>query len=86
VPREADRAGSGARLSRPSSVGDREVRADGHSGELTDCIAAGASVGNLLIVELLGHVRVPFPGYRPDHPAGVELAAVDAACSGSGGP
>ena len=86
MAREADRAGSGARRSRPSCLGHRETGADGQSGELTDRIAAGAPVGKLLIVELLGHVRVPFPGYRPDHRAGVELAAVDAACSGSGGP
>jgi len=86
MAREADRAGSGARRSRPSCLGHRETGADGQSGELTDRIAAGAPVGKLLIVELLGHVRVPFPGYRPDHRAGVELAAVDAACSGSRGP
>jgi hypothetical protein len=29
---------------------------------------------------------VPFAGFRPDHRAGIELAAVDAAsCSGNGG-
>ena len=36
VPREADRAESGARGSRPSCVGDREAGADGQSGELID--------------------------------------------------
>jgi hypothetical protein len=69
VPREADRARSGARRTRPSCVGDREACADGQSGELIDRIAASAPVGKLLIVDLLGHVRVPFPGYRPDHRA-----------------
>ena len=29
-------------------------------------------------VEALGHARVPFLGYRPDHRAGVELATIDA--------
>jgi hypothetical protein len=36
VPREADRAGSGASGSRLSCVGDREAYADGQSGELID--------------------------------------------------
>jgi hypothetical protein len=30
------------------------------------------------LVEALGHTRVPFAGYRPDHRGGVELATVDA--------
>src|SRR5438105_5849740 len=40
--------------------------------------AAGAPVRKLLFVEALGHTRVPFAGYRADHRAGVELAAIDA--------
>jgi hypothetical protein len=43
-----------------------------------DRIAARAPVRKLLFVEALGHARVPFAGYRPDHRAGVELAAIDA--------
>ena len=57
-------------------VGDREPRADCECGELIDRIAAGA-VRKLLFVELLGHTRLPFAGHRPDHRAGVELAAID---------
>jgi hypothetical protein len=37
---------------------------------------ATAPVRKLVFVEALGHTRVPFAGYRPDHRAGVELAAV----------
>src|SRR5438105_11619839 len=40
--------------------------------------AAGAPVRKLLFVEALGHARVPFAGDRPDHRAGIELAAIDA--------
>src|ERR1700719_77767 len=40
--------------------------------------SAGGGCAQLLIVEALGHTRVPFAGYRPDHRAGVELAAIDA--------
>jgi hypothetical protein len=61
-----------------SSVGDREARADGQGGELIDRVAAGAPVRKLLFVELLGHPRLPFTGYRPDHRAGIKLAAIDA--------
>src|SRR5712691_11479403 len=63
---------------RPLCVGDREARADCQRGELIDRIAARAPVRKLFFVELLGHARVPFAGYRPDHRAGVELAAIDA--------
>ena len=47
-------------------VGDREARADGQGGKLIDRIAAGAPVRELLLIEALGHTRVPFLGYRPD--------------------
>src|ERR1700737_114844 len=59
-------------------VGDREARSDWECGELIDRIAASAPVRKLLFVEALGHTRVPFAGYRPDHRAGVELATIDA--------
>src|ERR1700736_5874817 len=59
-------------------VGDHEARADRQCGELIDGIAAGAPVRKLLFVETLGHTRAPLAGYRPDHRAGVELAAIDA--------
>ena len=59
-------------------VGDREARADCQCGELIDRVAASAPVRKLLFVEALGHRRLPFAGYRPDHRAGVELAAIDA--------
>jgi psiF repeat len=45
---------------------------------LVDRVAAGVPVRQLLLVEALGHTRVPFAGFRPDHRAGIELAAVDA--------
>jgi len=61
-----------------SCVGDREARADGQGSELIDRVAAGAPVRQLLFVETLGHARVPFAGFRPDHRAGIELAAIDA--------
>src|ERR1700730_2701904 len=53
-------------------VGDREACADCQCGERIDPIAASAPVRKLLFVEALGHTRVPFAGYRPDHRAGVE--------------
>src|ERR1700731_3573018 len=59
-------------------VGDREARADCQCGELIDRIAASAPVRELLFVEALGHTRTPFAWHRPDHRAGVELAAIDA--------
>jgi hypothetical protein len=59
-------------------VGDREARPDSQGGELIDRIAATAPIRKLLFVEALGHARVPFAGYRPDHRAGVELATIDA--------
>ena len=43
-------------------VGDREARADGQGGKLIDRIAAGAPVRELVLIEALGHTRVPFPG------------------------
>ena len=58
------------------SIGDGEAGADGQGSELVDRVAAGAR--QLLLVEELGHVRVPFAGFRPDHRAGIELAAIDA--------
>ena len=61
-----------------SCVRDREARADGQGRELIDRVAAGAPVRQLLLVEALGHARVPFAGFRPDHRAEIELAAVDA--------
>ena len=61
-----------------SCVRDREARADGQGGELIDRGAAGAPISKLLVVELRGHMRLPFAGFRPDHRAGIELAAVDA--------
>src|SRR5580693_6367006 len=61
-----------------SCVGDRETRAHGQGRELIDRVAPGAPVRQLLFIETLGHARVPFAGFRPDHRAGIELAAVDA--------
>jgi hypothetical protein len=59
-----------------SCVRDREARADGQGRELIDRVAAGAPVRQLLLVEALGHTRVPFARHRPDHRAGVKLATV----------
>src|SRR5215469_2968354 len=59
-------------------VSDREARADRQRRKLVDGIAAGEPIRKLSFVEALGHVRVPFAGYRSDHHAGVELAAIDA--------
>jgi hypothetical protein len=47
-------------------------------GELVDRGAASAPVGKLFVVKLRGHVRMPLAGFRPDHRAGVEPAAIDA--------
>jgi hypothetical protein len=41
------------------SVGDREARADCESGELIDCVAAGAPIRKLLFIKALRHTRVP---------------------------
>jgi hypothetical protein len=60
------------------AVGDREARAECQRGELIDRVAAGALVRELVFVEALGHAWLPFAGYRPDHRARVERAAIDA--------
>src|SRR5712671_3890355 len=60
------------------SVGDRQARANCQCGELIDRIAAGAPIRKLLFIELLGHTRLPFAGYRPDHRGRIELATIDA--------
>ena len=59
------------------SLGDGEARTDRQGGELIDRVAAGPPVGKFLFVEALGHVGMPFAGFRPDHRARVELAAID---------
>jgi hypothetical protein len=59
-------------------VGDREMRAYRQGRELINRSAAGTPVGKLFFVELRGHMRVPLARYRPDHRAGLELAAIDA--------
>src|SRR5437016_3795855 len=66
-------AGANSRL----SIGDGERRAHGQGGELVDRVAAGPPIGKFLVIEALGHVGVPLAGFRPDHRAGVELAAID---------
>jgi predicted ATPase len=57
-------------------VSNRKARADCQCGELIDRVAAGAPVRELLFIEALGHTRMPFAAYRPDHRARVELAAI----------
>ena len=59
-------------------VGDREARADCQCGELIDRVAAGAPVRELLFIEALGHTRLPFGGFWPDHRARVEPATIHA--------
>ena len=61
-----------------SSVGHGEAGADRQGGELENRIAAGAPIRELVLIEPLGHARMPFAGVRPDHRAGIELAAIDA--------
>jgi hypothetical protein len=58
-------------------VCDCEARAGRQGGELVDRIAARAPVGKLFLIKALGHTRVPFARYRPDHRAGIELATID---------
>jgi hypothetical protein len=59
----------------PSATGRRAAIVCGC--ELIDRVGAGPPIRKFLLVELLGHVRVSFPSYRPDHHARVELAAID---------
>src|SRR5437763_5131565 len=59
------------------SVSHRQARADSQRGELVDRVAAGPPIGKFLVIEALGHVGVPLAGFRPNHRAGVELAAID---------
>ena len=42
-----------------------------------DGVAAGAPVRQLLLVEPLGHARVPFAGVRPDHSTSTVLIFFD---------
>jgi hypothetical protein len=58
------------------SVDNHEARADGEGGKLIDRVAARAPVRELLLIEALGHTRVPFAAYQPDHRGGVELSAI----------
>jgi len=37
----------------------------------------GTPGGKLLVVELIGHIRVPFGAHRADHHARIKLAAID---------
>jgi len=60
------------------SVRDREARADRHGGELIYGVAAGAPVGKLLVVEAIGHMRLPFATYRPNDGAWIKVATIDA--------
>jgi len=53
-------------------------RARGECGELIDRVAAGAPVRKLLLVETVGHMRMPFTAYRLDHNAGIQFPAIDA--------
>ncbi len=53
----------------------RPEGADCQRGELIDRIVAGPPVRRPLFVELLGHARVLFAEYRPDHSARVESSA-----------
>ena len=69
--------GKKTRLIPGSRVGDRQGHADCERGELINRVPAGAPVRQFLFVELLGHARVPFARYWPDHRAGVEFAAID---------
>ena len=68
----------------PWAGGDHDISLVPRRGEVdlqrrrTNRVAAGAPVRKLLFIEQLGHTRVPFAGYRPDHRAGVELATIDA--------
>jgi hypothetical protein len=68
----------GFSLKRLLSVGDREAGADRQGGELIDRVAAGAPVRELVLLQALGHARVPFARIRADHGARIEPAAVDA--------
>src|ERR1700726_3218565 len=53
-----------------SSDADQSVGHQPHRGHVVG--------GHRGYVETLGHPRAPLAGYRPDHRAGVELAAIDA--------
>ena len=44
----------------------------------TDRVPAGAPIRKLLFIEALGHARVRFARFRPDHRLRVELATIDA--------
>ena len=63
------------------SISHCQARADRQGSELADRVAAGPPVGELLLIEALGHERLPFAGFRSDHSAGVELAAIDPHCA-----
>jgi hypothetical protein len=67
-----------ARLTETLYVGDRQARTDGQRGELINRIAAGLPIREFIFIKGFRHVRVPFPGHRPDHDAGLELPAIDA--------
>jgi hypothetical protein len=75
--READPASTG-RHGIGLCVGDCEARADSQCGELIDRISASPPIRKLLFVEALGHTRLPFAGFRPDHRARVEPATIHA--------
>jgi hypothetical protein len=57
-------------------LGNREARADCQGGELIDRGAAGAPIGKLFFVELRGHMRQPFAGYRITAPGSSSLQSM----------
>jgi hypothetical protein len=59
------------------SARDSEACTYRQGGELLDRVTAGPPIDEFLFIEALGHVRIPFAAFWPDHRAGVELAAID---------
>ena len=61
----------------PSAVGNGKASADRVSGKLIDRVAACAPIAKLVLVEAIGHMRLPFAEDRPDYRSGIELTAID---------
>ena len=66
----------GGRSDSCSAISNCEARADRQGGKLVDRVAASAPVGELLVIEVLGHMRMPFAEDRPDHGSGIKLTAI----------
>ena len=52
-----------------------ETGADREGGQLIDRVPARPPIREFVFIQPVGHARIPFPGVRADHRAGIDPAA-----------